>query len=64
MRQFNYTEDWFTSDGLSMINKLDENDELHFLEIGSFEGKSTIWFLDNFLQTYLKEHHQYIHILL
>ena len=50
MKNYKFTEDWFTSDGLSMINKLDENNELHFLEIGSFEGKSTIWFLDNFLK--------------
>jgi predicted O-methyltransferase YrrM len=50
MKQYSYTEDWFTDDGLSKITDLDINQELHFLEIGSFEGKSSIWFLDNFLK--------------
>lgn len=50
MKHYEYTENWFTIDGLSEISELNSNNELHFLEIGSFEGKSTIWFLDNFLQ--------------
>lgn len=50
MKQYKFTQDWFTKDGLDMINQLNPNDELHFLEIGSFEGKSTIWFLENFLK--------------
>ena len=49
MKKYNFTQEWFTDDGLSEITLLDKNSELHFLEIGSFEGKSTIWYLDNLL---------------
>jgi predicted O-methyltransferase YrrM len=49
MKHYDFTQEWFSSDGLSEIT-LNNNQELHFLEIGSFEGKSTIWFLDNFLK--------------
>jgi len=50
MKNYRFTEDWFTDDGLSVLNYLDFTKELHILEIGSFEGKSTVWFLENFLQ--------------
>jgi predicted O-methyltransferase YrrM len=50
MKNYTFTENWFEEDGLSTINGIDFTKELHILEIGSFEGKSTIWFLDNFLQ--------------
>lgn len=50
MRNFTFTEDWFIEDGLTVLNNMDTSNELHVLEIGSFEGKSTIWFLDNILQ--------------
>lgn len=50
MRNFTFTEDWFIEDGLTVLNNVDTSNELHVLEIGSFEGKSTIWFLDNILQ--------------
>lgn len=50
MRNFTFTEDWFIEDGLTVLNNVDSSNELHVLEIGSFEGKSTIWFLDNILQ--------------
>ena len=50
MKNYTFTEEWFTNDGLSVLNDIDNTKELHFLEIGSFEGKSTIWFLDNILQ--------------
>jgi len=50
MKNYTFTEEWFTHDGLSVLNDIDNTKELHFLEIGSFEGKSTIWFLDNILQ--------------
>lgn len=30
--------------------KVNPNDELHILEIGSFEGRSTTWFIDNVLK--------------
>lgn len=49
MKNYNFTQDWFSSDGLETIDFFTQDSELHFLEIGSFEGKSTIWFLDNFL---------------
>ena len=50
MKNYTFTENWFGEDGLLSINDIDFTKELHILEIGSFEGKSTIWFLDNFLQ--------------
>jgi predicted O-methyltransferase YrrM len=45
---YNFSENWFTDDGLHSV-KLDRKSETHILEIGSFEGKSTIWFLENLL---------------
>ena len=50
MKNYTFTENWFGEDGLSILNVIDSSKELHILEIGSFEGKSTIWFLDNILQ--------------
>lgn len=50
MKNYTFTENWFTDDGLSTLNEIEPTEEIHILEIGSFEGKSTIWFLENFLQ--------------
>jgi predicted O-methyltransferase YrrM len=50
MKNYTFTENWFNDDGLSILNELGVKKELHILEVGSFEGKSTIWFLDNILQ--------------
>jgi predicted O-methyltransferase YrrM len=50
MRNYIFTENWFTGDGLNVLNEIDTTQELHILEIGSFEGKSTVWFLENILQ--------------
>jgi predicted O-methyltransferase YrrM len=50
MKNYKFTENWFTDDGLLVLKNLDVTKELHILEIGSFEGKSTVWFLDNILQ--------------
>jgi predicted O-methyltransferase YrrM len=50
MRNYKFTEEWFTNDGLSVLESIDNTKELHILEIGSFEGKSTIWFLENILK--------------
>ena len=50
MKNYTFTENWFTDDGLSTLNEIEPNEEIHILEIGSFEGKSTILFLENFLQ--------------
>ena len=49
MKNYKFTENWFTLDGLTTLNQVSTKKELHILEIGSFEGKSTIWFLDNIL---------------
>jgi predicted O-methyltransferase YrrM len=50
MKNYKYTENWFNSTDLEQFLPLNTQDELHILEIGSFEGKSTIWFLENVLQ--------------
>lgn len=50
MKNFKFTENWFTNDGLSSLDQINPDDELHFLEIGSYEGKSTVWFLENYLK--------------
>jgi predicted O-methyltransferase YrrM len=50
MKNYIFTEKWFNDDGFDKITKLTKNSKLDFLEIGSFEGRSTIWFLDVFLQ--------------
>jgi predicted O-methyltransferase YrrM len=47
-KEYKYTENWFSSKDLeSFIEK--NNKKIDLLEIGSFEGKSTIWFLENIL---------------
>ena len=47
-KEYKYTEDWFSSEDLEkFLPKYTE--EKSILEIGSFEGKSTIWFLENIL---------------
>jgi predicted O-methyltransferase YrrM len=51
MKNYNYTVDWFGGgEDLKQIIKFDNQSELHILEIGSFEGRSTIWFLENLLK--------------
>jgi len=50
MKNYKYTENWFSSEDLEQFLPLNTQEELHILEIGSFEGKSTIWFLENLLQ--------------
>jgi predicted O-methyltransferase YrrM len=49
MNNFKFTETWFSEDGLRTLTFDPNQTELHFLEIGSFEGMSTIWFLENYL---------------
>ncbi len=47
-KDYKYTENWFQSNDLEkFIPKYTE--EKRMLEIGSFEGKSTVWFLENVL---------------
>lgn len=45
-----FTQDWFSVNikGLDILLKFKDM-ELHMLEIGSFEGRSTVWFLENLL---------------
>lgn len=47
-----YTQDWF-SGNIGRFNKhlngLKDKPDLKFLEIGSFEGRSTVWLLENIL---------------
>lgn len=47
-----YTQDWFSGNIHRFNRHLDvfkEQPNLKFLEIGSFEGRSTVWLLDNIL---------------
>jgi len=49
MKNYKFTQNWFTSNDLIQFLPLQTKDEIHILEIGSFEGKSTVWFIDNLL---------------
>lgn len=54
--KYKFTRDWFASWGgrLEPFFKhlpVGGTDEIHILEIGSFEGKSTVWFIENLLNT-------------
>jgi predicted O-methyltransferase YrrM len=49
MKNYKFTEDWFSADDLVQFLPLQTQEEIHILEIGSFEGKSTVWFLENIL---------------
>jgi len=47
-----FTYDWFLNHGsiwIKYIDKLIGKENLNFLEIGSFEGRSALWLLDNIL---------------
>jgi predicted O-methyltransferase YrrM len=47
-KEYKYTENWFASEDIErFLPKYTE--EKRMLEIGSFEGKSTVWFLENIL---------------
>lgn len=45
-----FTKDWFSANikGFDILLKFKDT-ELHMLEIGSFEGRSTVWFLEHLL---------------
>jgi len=49
MKNYNFTQNWFYSHDLEQFLPLGTQDELHILEIGSFEGESTVWFSENLL---------------
>ena len=51
---YNFTANWFDSaenQEMDLRNVLPykTNDEIHILEIGSYEGRSTVWFVENLL---------------
>lgn len=50
MKNYKFTENWFNSKDIETFLPINDVQERHILEIGSFEGKSTIWFLENLLQ--------------
>jgi predicted O-methyltransferase YrrM len=47
-----YTVSWFTEVHAleNVLKDLNKESELHFLEIGCYEGKSTPWFIENYLK--------------
>jgi predicted O-methyltransferase YrrM len=49
MNSYKYTENWFSHEGLDNLLPKNGDQEFHILEIGSFEGRSTVWFLENVL---------------
>jgi len=49
MKNYKYTQNWFTAHDLVQFLPLQTQEEIHILEIGSFEGKSTVWFIENLL---------------
>lgn len=46
-----FTADWFTPNIPTLAPLLEEHrgKPVHYLEIGAFEGRSTLWFLENIL---------------
>lgn len=52
MSKFKYTVNWFTEVNqlADILKNNNPKDELHFMEIGSYEGRSTTWFLQNFMK--------------
>ena len=44
-----YSTCWFNKDNLKILECYKNKDNINFLEIGSFEGMSTNYFVDNFL---------------
>jgi predicted O-methyltransferase YrrM len=49
MKNYKYTQNWFTAHDLVQFLPLQTQEEIHILEIGSFEGKSSVWFIENLL---------------
>ena len=50
MRVYKYTKTWFTHSDLryNLINFLDKSNENNILEIGCYEGLTSVFFADNF----------------
>jgi len=51
MINYEFTQNWFSHKDLEkfILPDINPNNELHILEIGSFEGKSTVWWAENLL---------------
>lgn len=52
MNNYIFTEDWFSSNVNNFINYLEEfkgKPNLNFLEIGSYQGRSSVWLFENIL---------------
>ena len=52
-RGFNFTTDWFhygIKNDISKTININTNQKVNILEIGAFEGKSTLWFIETYLQ--------------
>jgi hypothetical protein len=47
-----YTVSWFSEVVAleNVLKDLNKESQLHFLEIGCYEGKSTTWFIENYLK--------------
>lgn len=50
MSRYEFTRNWFRTEDLKNYLPVGTSQEIHMLEIGSFEGRSTVWFLENILQ--------------
>lgn len=51
MKKYKFTQDWFSADipNLSRFLAPFKGKPIKMIEIGSFEGRSTVWFLENTL---------------
>ena len=49
MSEICYTVNWFSPKKFKILDNFKLKDNINFLEIGSFEGLSTNYFIDNFL---------------
>ena len=51
--KYQFAADWFgdteSQDDLIKTINLDPANEINILEIGSYEGRSTVWFIENYL---------------
>jgi predicted O-methyltransferase YrrM len=54
MRVYKYTQTWFSHSELKyhLANLLDKSKENNILEIGCYEGLSSVFFADNFINNY------------
>ena len=44
-----YSKNWFNPEPFKILNEFKNLNDINFLEIGSFEGLSTNFFIDNYL---------------